>query len=333
MEADQPSGRRARRAAWAKHLVSVVALGAVGWLLWAQARRHWDSIARFHVKVSGAELWASFGLCLAAFLLETRVWQRALNSAVGRREMSFAESIATNNTSNLLKYLPGRVWSYGAQMMWLGSRGVSKGRVLYVNLVCLMISMLVSTVLGGAYLIVYIAPPSFAWVGWPLLFLALVAGLLIGPRVLVGSLGLLRRLIKRDIEVTATPSREMLELGSIYVLVWLLIGAAAYYSALGVGLAVSLHDVTGITASMSIAWIVGYLSAVSPGGLGVREALMSLMLERVSSPEAALVLPIVSRLLWLLIEVVLGLVGIAIGLRQGLFTSSMPGSRPPRAPG
>lgn len=325
--------RRERSLAWAKHIVSLAALAAVAWLLWAQARRHWDSIARFHIVLSPGELWAAFGLCLVAFLLETLAWQFALNSAMGRREMDFAESIATNNTSGLLKYLPGRIWTYGAQMMWLASRGVSKGRVLYVNLVVLMVSMLVSSVLGGAYLVVYFAEPGWGWFAWPLLVVALVTGLLVGPRLLVASLSLLRRITKREIEVTATPASEMLELGGIYIAVWLLIGVAAYYAALGVGLTVTLHEVTGITASMSVAWVVGFLSALTPGGLGVREGLMSLMLERVSSPEAALVLPIVSRLLYLVIEVLLGVVGIAIGLRRGLFTGASPGKRPPTTPG
>lgn len=322
---EQRGSRRRRYIAWAKHVASLVVLGAVAWLLWAQARRHWNSISRFHVELSAPELAASFVLCLVAFLLETGVWQRALNVAMGRREVSFADSIAMNNTSNLLKYLPGRVWSYGAQMVWLGTRGVSKGRVLYVNAICLLISMLVSTALGGAYLIVYAAPRGSGWLAWPLLLVALIAGILVGPRVLVASLGFVRRLMKADIEVTATPPAELLAFGSVYVVVWLLVGIAGYCAALGVGLSVSIHDVTGITASMSVAWVVGYLSAVSPGGLGVREGLMSLMLVRISRPETALILPIVSRLLYLAVEVLLGLIGTAIGLRQGLFTTGLRG--------
>lgn len=322
---ERRASRRTRYFVWAKHVASLVVLGGVAWLLWAQARRHWNSISQFHVVLSAPELAASFALCLVAFLLETGVWQRALNLAMGRREVSFADSIAMNNTSNLLKYLPGRVWSYGAQMVWLGTRGVSKGRVLYVNAICLLISMLVSTALGGAYLIVYAAPPGSGWLAWPLLLVASIAGILVGPRVLVASLGFVRRLMKADIEVTATPPAELLAFGSIYLVVWLLVGVAGYFAALGVGLSVSLHDVTGITASMSVAWVVGYLSAVSPGGLGVREGLMSLMLVRISRPETALVLPIVSRLLYLVVEVLLGVIGTAIGFRQGLFTTGLRG--------
>lgn len=321
-----------RFVAWAKHIASLAALVVVGWLLWGQARRNWDSISSFRIVLTAGDLWAAFGLCLASFLLETLVWQRALNSAVGRHELDFAESIATNNTSNLLKYLPGRVWTYGAQVMWLGSRGVSKGRVLYINLITLAVSMLVSSVLGGAYLIVYFAPPGWSWFAWPLLVIVFVAGLLVGPRLLVASLGVLQRIIKREIEVTPTPFSEMLEFGGTYVVAWLLVGAAAYYAALGVGLSVSLHDATGIVASMSVAWVVGFLSAITPGGLGVREYLMALMLGRVSSPEAALVLPIVTRLLYLVMEVFLGAVGIVIGLRRGLFTGASPGARPPTLP-
>jgi hypothetical protein len=73
---------------------------------------------------------------------------------------------------------------------------------------------------------------------------------------------------------------------------------------------------------MSIAWIVGYLSALTPGGIGVREGLMFLMLGRVSTPEAAVILPIVSRLLYLVVEVLLGAVGLVIGMRRKLFGSA-----------
>src|SRR5260221_7530889 len=182
---------------WAKHLLSVTVLVGVAWLVWAQARRHWASVSKFHIALSWPELGAACLLCLAAYLLETRAWQRALNATVGRHEMSFGDSIATANTSNLLKYLPGRVWSYGAQMMWLGKRGVSKGRVVYVNLACLLCSLLVSTLLGGAYLIVYIGPPGWGFLSWPALAFGLATGLMVGPRVLAASIDVFRRLSGR----------------------------------------------------------------------------------------------------------------------------------------
>lgn len=303
----------------ARRGVAAAVLIGVMWLLWSEMRRNWASMAGYRIVLSSWELVVATLLGVVSFLLETRAWQRAMNATLGRTELGFAESIAMVNTSGLLKYLPGRVWTYGAQMMWLAKRGVSKGQIVYVNLACLFCSILTSTVLGGAYLILYVTPVRWAAVFWLALAGIYGVGLLVGPRILAASFHLLRRFTGHEIAAATILPKLILELGVLYALGWGLMGIAGYYLARGVGLPITAHDVIAITASMAIGWIVGYLSALTPGGLGVREGLMYLMLGWVSSPQSAIILPLVSRLLYLAIEALLGSIGLVVGMRRGLF--------------
>ena len=70
---------------------------------------------------------------------------------------------------------------------------------------------------------------------------------------------------------------------------------------------------------MAVGWIVGYLSVLTPGGLGVREALMFVVLRSVRSSEIALLLPVLTRLLFVTVEASLGAAGVVIGFRRNLF--------------
>ncbi len=314
--------RDARRLLW--RAATVLLLGALGYVLWRELARNWASLQGFQLVLSPAPLALAVALALIAFLLETWCWQRALNVHAEQPPLGFLESVAMVNASGLLKYLPGRVWTYGAQMVWLGRRGTSKSLVAYVNLLCMLCSMLVSSLLGSIYVVLYVLPAVWRWPAALAVGVGFVTVLLTGPRLIAQLVQLVQRLAKRELAVVATPLRVMLELTASYVLSWSLLGVAGYFSAQGVGLSVTPLQIAGITAAMSVGWIVGYLAALTPGGLGVREGTMIVMLGRVASSQAALVLPLVSRLLYLVVELGLGLLAIALGHRLRVFSPREP---------
>lgn len=314
---------RPRRTAL-KLAVSVPVLMALGWFLHGNLRQNWASISTFRLLISWRELAFAFGLGGVSFLLEARAWQRTINAYHRGRQIGFLESLAVLNTSGLLKYLPGRVWTYGAQMLWLGHRGVSNAEVVQVNLVCFLYSALTAVSLGGACCIVYVYHGPHVWVLWGSLVAAYFGGVLLGPKVLAMLLMGLGRLLGTSSKIEPPNNRLMLELAFNFTLSWLAMGVAGYYCGRGVGLAIGPGEVFAITASMSLASIVGYVSALTPGGIGVREALMLLILKNVTTPQAAIVLPITTRLLYTMVEIVLGIVAGVLGLRMGLFVKPVP---------
>jgi uncharacterized membrane protein YbhN (UPF0104 family) len=302
-----------------KLAVSVPLLVALAWFLCRTLGDNWASISTFRLLISWRELAVAFGLGGVSFLLETRAWQRTINAQHRGRQLGFLESLAVVNTSGLLKYLPGRVWTYGAQMLWLGHRGVSNTEVVQVNLVCFLYSALTAVSLGVAYCIVYVYHGPHAWVFWGGLVAAYFGGVLLGPKVLATLLARFGRLLGTSSKIEPLKNRLMLELAFNFALSWLAMGVAGYHCGRGVGLAIGPGEVFAIISSMSLASIVGYVFALTPGGIGVREALMLLILKNVTTPQAAIVLPISTRLLHTIVEIAFGIVAGVLGLRMGLF--------------
>jgi len=73
-------------------------------------------------------------------------------------------------------------------------------------------------------------------------------------------------------------------------------------------------DAWGLTACFAFAWIVGFLSFLTPGGLGIREGLLSLLLSRyMPTPQATLV-ALLCRVWMLSAEIVLA--GVAFMLNR-----------------
>jgi hypothetical protein len=78
--------------------------------------------------------------------------------------------------------------------------------------------------------------------------------------------------------------------------------------------------VIAIMATISVSAIAGYVVFFSMGGLGVREGVMFFMLRQFTGIEAALILPIATRLLLTVVEFFMGIVALIIGLRYGYFS-------------
>jgi uncharacterized membrane protein YbhN (UPF0104 family) len=72
---------------------------------------------------------------------------------------------------------------------------------------------------------------------------------------------------------------------------------------------------------MSLSWVAGYLAVITPGGLGVREGTMLVMLLNVVDTRTALIFPIVSRFMYLISEALLGLTALFIGMKYKVFSS------------
>jgi uncharacterized membrane protein YbhN (UPF0104 family) len=70
-----------------------------------------------------------------------------------------------------------------------------------------------------------------------------------------------------------------------------------------------------------LSWLIGYFAFISPGGLGVREGVMLLMLSGIVDVRTALIFPILSRLMYLISEALLGLTAFSFGVKYGVFAS------------
>jgi uncharacterized membrane protein YbhN (UPF0104 family) len=295
---------------------------SIGYFYAVEFKKNWTELQNFKLIVNGYYLIAALLVILLSYLLETISWKVGINKHLGRGELNFAKSIAIVNTSGLFKYLPGRIWVFTAQLAWLKKYNISKSIILHVNMICILASAIVSLFLGLIYLALY---TNFM----TMRSLILALGVLIlfnifyivwNPLLINKLASFTGRLLKREIKPLNASRSLVLLVQFIYLCNSALMGFGVYFLAKGIGLPIRLTDIYPILASMSVAWLVGYVAIISPGGLGIREGMMLLMLNNVVNMETALIFPILSRVMYLIAEALLGLAALLLGLKYGMFS-------------
>jgi hypothetical protein len=293
-------------------------------------RDNWNAITRQHFELSPLLLLLALLTASLSCFLSTEAWRSTINALSPARKLSFAESVATINTTSLTKYLPGKGWSLALQMYWLVADGFSKSLVLYVNLVNLLVSALASSLVALLSLL-------FSEVRFPRSLVALAIGsLLLGAFAILRFHAIvLRRLARfltkrfqREVPTFDLSAALLLKLHAIHLAAALTLAAATCVLCRGIGYRVAMGDVLLLTSATLLSDLAGLLAFLVPAGIGVRESVMYLVLGGKTRGPFALVLPLVSRLLYLATDFVVGL--IALKLLRNL-SKQRARSRPPPA--
>ncbi len=263
-------------------LLTLVAFGFIGRWLMTQDRSVWTTAVHLHP----GWLTLALGLFLLWYYLRATGWDRI------SRLHGFGEGRHVNyrlwSQSELMRYVPGNVWSVAARFRGATEGGVSRGGSAQALALEALLQLSGAAIVAGWF-----------WFGgyWKAAALAVFAAL---PFFLPWAMPRLWKLMRRtSILPTVTPHELNILIG-LYTLVWLVFGLAnaAIYYAFGTLPFISLTALIGINVA---AWLIGFLSFITPMGLGVREVvIVKLMASMVASGPASVV-AIVSRI-WLIIS-------------------------------
>jgi len=302
-------------------LLSIVIIAATGYFFFRAFRRNWASVRAHEFQIAPLYLTLAVSAAIVTTMLATFAWQLAINKLSKREPIDFRQSIATVNASGLTKYIPGKVWSYALQMYWLNRLGISKGLIVYVNLVNQLISMGMAVALGlGCLLLSSSSFPRH-------LALATLVGLLMldaccvifNRAILNGLILLVNRLSKKKFGYFEVTKRVLFELHAVHLLAAVTYGLSASLCCLGVGYELPPGRALLVVAASLLSEVGGFLAIVVPGGLGVREGLMYTLLGGAAGGSLTLILPVASRVMNMGVDVLLGLV--ALRLLRTLATS------------
>ena len=209
--------------------------------------------------------------------------------------------------SMLARYVPGNVWHVLVRVQLARAAGTPAEATVLATAAEQVLLVAASGALALALVSGRFAEldPRLVWL--PALLPLLLAGL--HPRLLVLGARALARLTGRpSVEVRLTVPALLLLLGW-YAATFLVGGLAFAALAAAAGLTLPPALLVGY---FNLAYVVGYLSFVTPSGIGVREAALVLLLERDAPAALAVVLALAARLLLMLAE------GAAAGLTAGL---------------
>lgn len=227
----------------------------------------------------------------------------------GRARIGYRDSALAYFASQPMKYLPGSFWILPGRVVLLGRRGhdagLASGGLLFEMVAQVLSSALVAALLLGA--------AGMAAVGWTAGVWTVLAGSLLSAGLLLASPGLvrcIRRVPRRICSATAQLAeiplaarvRNLAFTMAAFVLMWLVMGASFYLLIVATDPRLDLVLLKTAVGVSTLSWLVGFLAPFSPGGIGVREGAIVLLLTALApGPETALV-ALLSRVTALLVE-------------------------------
>ena len=298
--ADPGFPNRGRRRTVVRLVATIVVIGVVSYFFVVALSENWDQVAA--ARLSFSWWWVAAGVLFAAAVPLTGIlWRRVLAVLAPEVEISRAEAVAVQCASWLLKYVPGQVGAVANKVVWAGKKQISRVLVVvtfvYENIFLVFASFVPSLIILAAVLGFEAIGRNAATLLLPALALLPLALLAYKPffhRIL--SL-LLRRAIKQEV-----PERFFLGTWQLLRFVGEFVGPRVLN---GIGFVLIAGTVVELTPSQCFAFAaayvlggaIGLLAIGVPSGLGVREAVIVIILGQFVPVAEAIVIAILARLI------------------------------------
>lgn len=281
------------------YALAVAILISMGDLL----RRTWGDLTAtdFHFEFNLPPLVISLALLVVARGFAVEAWRRILISL--GESFGFGFGARVWFLSNLTRYVPGNIWQVATMMVMVEQKGVSKTNALLSQVIYTALALAIAGLLGLTFLFVRpeilssIVPSEIAAYApfiVALAFVALVIFFALPPvnRLIVA---LTARVTRRDL-AAPTPTFARGLVPPIFSLaMWLTNGIAFYLFISSITATTPMQLLEFIAMNAGAYWI-GYISFVTPSGLGFREGALAWMLASFFPAPVAVALSLVTRL-------------------------------------
>jgi uncharacterized membrane protein YbhN (UPF0104 family) len=239
-------------------------------------QRNWNQLTSYKFE------WNPWFLALGflGFLLQELsyglIWRKVLMRLGAQLDLRAALRIYL--ASEFVRYIPGNVWHVLTRILWVNKYGVSRP-IAFASMTIELITKLAAGALIFALSLLFwsdIGAIQTLLHGTPIVIglgVVLALGLLVGlhPRVLNGVMGFGLRLLKRDPVVLTLRYSDILLITLYWLVSWAIAGTAFYLLLLSLLPAVPISVLPICIGIYAIAWDIGFVSFITPSGLGFRE--------------------------------------------------------------
>ncbi|MAF27224.1 MAG: hypothetical protein CME07_05095 [Gemmatimonadetes bacterium] len=294
-------------------LVRILGVGFALGILAATVVSAWGDLASESVSFDPIRAALAVLLLAAIYLGTVEAW-RALMRLLGIT-LDYRDVIRLWSYSNLGRYLPGKVWTVVGVVVLAGDLGVPPG--VATAHAFLGVGFMIGT---GALVGLLLVPESVTSFGLAGMLIPVVALSSILPILLPGLLPAALRSLPRSFGCARIPTprrRAVAVQVGRFALIWLLQGAGFLLLASSMG-EVSLADFPRFAGAFALAYVVGLLAVFAPGGIGVREAVLGMLLGSFGGGDLPVhLLAVASRLWAIAAELLILLLAFTLGGPKG----------------
>jgi len=279
-----------------KWLWLVLVLAAAGYYFY----RNWDQVSSLINQISAWQIALSLVLLLIGKMFLVVLVQFSVNAEGWHPK--YLEVLGVYGLSSLGKYIPGGVWHFVGRFGIYKINGLSakaSTRALILENIWLLGSAVATGVIG-VFLTRFdliaglLNLPNQQWLA--ILFTVVALGLWLLVLVVVHKI--VRRYTIEDLP-------NVFLVAAVGLVLWIFIGGSFFVMFQEFPLSAAPLFIGGYAVS----WAVGYVAVFAPGGLGIREAVLAFVFSTIASVEFIAVYAAMNRIIWVIAEVLFGLVG------------------------
>lgn len=271
----------------------------------------WGEVSRAFERMNPALTVIAFLLVIAALSCSLLAWWVLWPAFHARLHLRHAARVFF--VSQLGKYLPGSVWPIAAQAQMAAEVGVSRAASVVLSLVGMLVSVAVG--LGfGAILVPFIDAGLLSQYWW-LAALGVLFIVCLLPPVLTVGVKLVLRVLRRAGSPFSYTGGVAVRAACTQWGAWIAGGLHLWVLVVALG-GSPWATLVPCLAAFPLAFCIGILLIPVPAGLGVREAVITLMLSAVTASSVALTAAVVSRVLYALGDFAMAGIALAIDRRR-----------------
>lgn len=283
-----------------KNVLAVAVVLLTFYFLGHQFFSNMDELKGFDWQIDYVFLVLAIIVTIFFYLIAHLRWKLILNFL--RCPISAYRSLKYWMFAELGRYIPGKLWFVLGRAYFGKKEGIRRSVIFLSTFLELLI-------LAGTSVIIFLLGVAFvtdleSWV----LLLSLLAIILllvaIYPPIFNWMFNLILRILKREPHKISIPYTKMLGLVLVFILMWVIHGSAFYLTSKAVypALELSLQSFGLFVGVFAASWLIGFVSFLTPGGIGVREAVMTYYLSFYLPAAMAVIMAIAFRLLLILAE-------------------------------
>ncbi len=304
-------------------LLGMLCLGLIFFFLFRELWVNWRALQRYSWKLNPSLAVGSF--FLLTFSLFLLPWGLARVLVLLGHPLPYRRVCKILFSSLLAKYLPGGWWAFVGRAHFYSREGFNLSQA---SLAVLIETILVVTS-GILVFSAFSQVPSVLLGDFQKALLILLGAIclaLLHPYFLNPLLSLFGRILKKPVTLMEYPYYKMVYPFVIFSLFWVGMGGSFWLLCRSL-VDIDLAQLPRMLSAFSLSWIIGFFSFLTPGGLGVREGALTLLLQPSFPLYAAAALSLLSRVWWICGEVLAWILSVGWERWAGIGSSTYSGEK------
>ncbi|MBN2537105.1 flippase-like domain-containing protein [candidate division WOR-3 bacterium] len=289
---------------WLRFALGLVIVVAALYFLVSRLVRDWSQIPWSDIRFNYPVLVVSFGVLFLLYLPVFGLTWTVLLRSLGERLSAF-RATAIISVSQMGKYVPGKVWFTLGRAVLARRHGIPESKTVLTAFMEAGFALLAALLLFGVTVILLPRGqvPGYAYWAFVLVPVCLVC---LYPPLLRRIVNALLRRLKQPLLDINLPLPRIVAIVGLYLLMWVVQGFGCFLL-INSFYPLALDRLPIVVGGYALAWILGFLSLVTPAGLGVREGILTFAF-RFAMPEPVAILAALLTRVWItLAEVVAAL--------------------------